>query len=225
MDNLVVAAGYIDQKSDSTSPLWGAMPTIFSDGTQTDYDVTASQSMDWAFWDTDTTTSFLEFNYGISKNWTLRATGMNTKLDQKQETIWYSGLPDRETGLGLSGYPGAYGSKSDTVEVDVAALGTVNLFGRDHELQIGYSHSKAKNKGTDRLVPETDPIWGPTPAIGKDGFKGNEIPRPPFGPVTNVSDFTETLARHYGSARINPSDDWKVILGFSQFEQESKGEA
>lgn len=225
LDNLVVAAGYIDQKSDSKNPLWGAMPTIFSDGSQTDYDVSASQSMDWSFWNTGIKTGFLEFNYAFTENWILRATGMNTNYKQKQETIWYSGLPDRETGLGLSGYPGAYGSKSDTTEIDVAALGKVTLFGRDHDLQVGFSHSKAKHKETNRLVPETDPIWGPAPAIGKGGYEGNEVPRPPFGPVTNVGDWDHTLVRHYGSARINPHDDFKLILGFSHFEEKMRGEA
>lgn len=222
--NMTFALGYSDQKSESTNPLWGALPTVYSDGTLTDYDVSASNSMDWTFWNTHNQSAFAELTYQLPANWEIKGVVTSTNYDEAQETIWYGGLPDRETGLGQYGWPGGYSSESETLLLDVVANGSVSLFGRSHDLVLGISDSDGDFNDYDRSVDSDDPIWGDAPAF-INGYDGDEIPRPPYGPIFQVGDWTYELTRLYGAARINASDNLRVILGFNQFDMNRVGHA
>lgn len=47
-DSTLLTLGYSLQQSDSDSPMWGALPLYYTDGSQTDYDVSTSTSSDWS---------------------------------------------------------------------------------------------------------------------------------------------------------------------------------
>jgi outer-membrane receptor for ferric coprogen and ferric-rhodotorulic acid len=222
--NAVVTFGYSFQNSETQNPLWGALPTVYSDGTQTRWDPSASHSMNWAFWDAETKSAFAELLYQLPSDWQLKLVTNFTDRTEDSETIWYDGRPDRDTGLGMTGWPGSYPGDSSVAFVDLSLSGDFALFGRDHSVLIGVSDNREQTKYWLRSVPETDSIRGPTPPFFGT-WNGTEIPRPPFGAPELASDFDSDLTRFYAAAHWELSDRVSLITGVHHFDVEKEGVA
>lgn len=220
--NMVLTLGYSFQNSETENPLWGALPTVYSDGTEAHWDPSASNSMNWAFWNTETTGGFAELLYQLPGDWRLKVVTNFTNRKEDSETIWYDGRPDRVTGLGLTGWPGSYPGDSDVLFGDLSLSGTLHLGGRDHDIIVGVSENREQTKYWTRNVPDSDPVWGPTPPyFGR--WNGTEIPRPDFGPAELASDFDSNLSRAYLAAQWQLSDEVTLITGLHHFDVEKEG--
>jgi outer membrane receptor for ferric coprogen and ferric-rhodotorulic acid len=68
------------------------------------------------------------------------------------------GFPDPETGEGLDPYAYRSDGKITSLALDVHASGSVNLFGREHELVVGYNGSKAENTANEYAPGEMAPV-------------------------------------------------------------------
>jgi outer-membrane receptor for ferric coprogen and ferric-rhodotorulic acid len=222
--NAVVTLGYSFQNSKTSNPLWGALPTVYSDGAQARWDRSASNSMNWAFWDTQTRSAFAELLYQLPGDWQLKLVTNFTNRKEDSETIWYDGRPDRETGLGLTGWPGSYPGDSDVLFGDLSLSGSLQLGGREHDILIGVSENREQTKYWIRNVPETDPVWGPAPPFFGT-WNGTEIPRPPFGAPELASDYDSNLTRYYAAAQWRLSDEWTLLTGLHRFDVEKSGMA
>jgi outer membrane receptor for ferric coprogen and ferric-rhodotorulic acid len=223
-DNAVLTVGYSYQNSESSSPLWGAPPTVYSDGTQTQWDPSISNSMDWTFWDTRTKNAFAELMYQLPGDWRLKLVASSSDYTEDSETVWYDLRPDRETGLGMTGWPGSYPGAAKVNFGDLSLAGGFSLFGRDHELVVGMNRNEDKIRSWSRNVPDTDPIWGPVPPFNEH-WNGTEIPRPAFGPPELTSDYKRVLTRYYSAANWQLSDTIALITGLHYFDVETTGVA
>lgn len=220
--NMVLTLGYSYQSSESSSPLWGALPTVYDDGTQTYWDPSTSNSMDWTFWDTRTKNAFAELMYQLPGDWRLKLVASGSDYTEDSETIWYDLRPNRDTGLGMTGWPGAYPGSAKVVFGDISLAGTFSLFGREHELVVGASNNEERIKNWTRSVDADDPVWGATPAFFGN-WNGTEIPRPPFGPAELASEFKRNLTRYYSAANWQLSDSLTLITGVHFFDVETTG--
>jgi outer membrane receptor for ferric coprogen and ferric-rhodotorulic acid len=223
-EDAVLTLGASYQNSKSSNPLWGALPTVYSDGTQTNWDRSASHSMNWAFWDTETKSAFAELLYQLPGNWKLKLVTNFANRVEDSETIWYDGRPDRNTGLGMTGWPGSYPGDSDVYFGDLSLSGQVNLFGREHSVLVGVSHNREQAKYWTRNVPESHPVWGPTPPFFGT-WNGTEIPRPAFGPRELTSDYDSDLTRLYAVAQWKLSDAVSLLTGLHYFDVAKSGVA
>jgi len=218
----VLTIGASFQNSKSSNPLWGALPTVYSDGTQTSWDRSSSNSMNWAFWDTETKSAFAELLYQLPGTWKLKLVTNFANRKEDSETIWYDGRPDRDTGLGMTGWPGSYPGDSDVYFGDLSLSGQVSLFGREHSVLVGVSHNREQTKNWTRNVPDTDPVWGPTPPFFGD-WNGAEIPRPAFGPSELASAYDSDLTRLYAVAQWKLSDALSLLTGLHHFDNTKSG--
>jgi outer-membrane receptor for ferric coprogen and ferric-rhodotorulic acid len=221
-EDAVLTLGYSYQNSESSNPLWGALPTVYSNGTQTHWDPSASHSMDWTFWDTRTKNAFAELLYELPGDWRLKLVASGSDFTEDSETVWYDMRPDRETGLGMTGWPGSYPGAAKVSFGDISLAGSVSLFGRDHDLVVGMNRNEDRIKNWTRTVPETDPIWGPTPAFF-GAWNGTEIPRPAFGPAELASDYKRVLTRYYSAANWQLTDTVNLITGLHFFDVKTTG--
>jgi outer-membrane receptor for ferric coprogen and ferric-rhodotorulic acid len=222
--NAVVTFGYSFQNSETSNPLWGALPTVYSDGTQTHWDRSASNSMNWTFWNTESKSAFAELLYQLPGDWQLKVVTNFTDRTEDSETIWYDGRPDRETGLGLTGWPGGYPGDTSVSFGDVSLSGDFKLGGRDHAVLIGVSDNREHTKFWSRNVPLTDPVWGPTPPFFGN-WNGTEIPRPPFEAPELASDYDSDLTRFYAAAQWQLTDSLSLITGLHRFDVDKEGVA
>jgi TonB-dependent siderophore receptor len=220
-ERTVLTVGYTQQDSASDGALWGALPMLYSDGTQTDYDVSTTTSMDWVQWDTHSRTAFAELAHEFSGGWKLLTTATWNDYEEPSYLFYTYGSPDRETGLGLYGWPGAFMSTVDRLLFDATLAGTVEVGGREHDLTFGLSLSHADNGYEERFIPEDDPAWGALPAF--PGWTGREVPRPAFGEWMVAGNWETDVRRFFGMARINATDNLKVFVGFNAIDVESEG--
>jgi len=140
-----LTAGYSQQKVNTDSPLWGALPLVYSDGSPTDYDRSTSTAADWAYWNTTEERSFAKYELPFNNGWRVSAALNYVEMDTDSYLLYAAGTPDATD---ESGVVAAYASEYDLDEwqtmAEVYASGPFKLFGQTHELVVGQSASRAK---------------------------------------------------------------------------------
>ncbi|MFO7286932.1 MAG: TonB-dependent siderophore receptor [Gammaproteobacteria bacterium] len=219
--NTTVTVGYTDQDNESTGVLWGALPLLYADGTQTDYDVSTTTTMDWTSWETHSKTAFVELTHEIGADWELTAILTRNEYDEPSELFYVYGNPDRESGEGLFAWPGKYRAYSEHLLLDATVTGSFTLGGRRHDLLLGFNAADADHGYLQHHAPADDPAWGPMPPF--PGWTGREVARPPFGPPQLAAQWTDDVRRFYGVAHFDATDALRVILGFNAIDVKSRG--
>jgi len=220
-DKTKLTLGYTDHQSRGDGALWGALPLIATDGTATDFDVSTSTAMQWAFYEARQRSGFAELVQDLGGGWEWKTLLTQSTYHEPSELFYVYGSYDKATGLGLFGYPGKYLSEADRRLLDSAATGHFTLGGRKHDLTLGISLAKVDSGYTSYDAPTTDPAWGALPAF--PGWEGTEIPRAAFGPGYESADIEADYRRLYAATRLNLSDQVKVILGANAIDSESEG--
>lgn len=217
---VTVALGYTRQDNDSDGVLWGAAPMMYSNGAQTDFDVSTTTSMDWTYWDTLTETAFLELGLQVSDN--ISVTSMLTQTDYTENSeifyaYWNTGV-DPDTGLGLFGYPGKYDGTDDTLIWDTVVKSTFAAFGREHQFNVGVN-----------IATNDHSNWASPGLTGFDempaypGWQGNEVVRPTWGTPSEAAKDDMSLNRLYGSLLLSMTDQLNLIVGASKVDYENRG--
>jgi outer membrane receptor for ferric coprogen and ferric-rhodotorulic acid len=208
-DNSTLAAGYTYQNTNTDGTMWGALVFNYTDGTQAEWDTSASTAQEWTFWDTESTNAFAEYVYTFDNDWEVKATYNTRKSEDPSELFYVYGAVDKETGLGLYGWPGSYESDFNANIVDVTAVGDYSLFGKKHELNIGISSAKSESLSYSR-----PPLsgFGATPAFP---YAINAIDEPIWGDKTLYADIDMTINRLFASTKLNIADDFFVVAGFN----------
>ena len=220
-ENGTLAFGYSWQQADTTGNMWGALPFVNADGTQPSWDVGASTTVDWAYWDTNTQTAFVEYAHQLGDNWQLKATYNHRKGENDDQLFFaYSmtGL-DPVTRLGLVGWGYKGQDKLTSDLVDVSVNGRFQWFGREHEAMFGISHSESEQGYWYNPAPFDSPAFGPLPAFPYDG---SAVPEPVWGAQVASSEFNQRLKRAFGATRIALTEDLKAIVGvnFAEYHRE-----
>lgn len=220
-EQLGILAGYTRQDSRADSPLWGALPLLYTDGTATDFPRSTSTSQDWAYWNTHDQTAFGELHWDFADNWALKASITRKDYSEPSRLFYVYGTPDPVTGLGLFGFPGGYRQTNDGWIYDAEVSGKLSAFGREHEVILGAQHSTSNLYYLSFPVDFADPAWGPLPAL--PNWTGQEIAMPAFGAPVESSDVDYRISRLYGAVRLSLSERFKLIGGFNYIDVKSSG--
>ena len=211
-DNGTLTFGYSWQKADSDQNMWGALTFNNADGTQAEWDRSASTTQDWTYWNTTTRTGFVEYTHLLGDNWTLKASynyRANTSDDQLFFAYTVTGL-DPVTHTGLLGW--AYKGYSDIESHlgDVAVHGVFQAFGREQEAMFGLSTARSRQEYLFNPTDFSGPAFGPLPAFP---YAGDAIPEPVWGSRILDKQTNQHLTRAYGATRLAFSDRFKAVLG------------
>ena len=216
-DSTLFTLGHTLQKSDANSPMWGALPLNFSDGSATDYSRSTSTSTDWAYWDMQENRSFAELAHNFANGWQAKAVLTHVEKKGDSSLFYVYGTPDRDTGLGLFSYPSEYQEKNKQLIADLYASGPFALAGREHELVVGGSWSKSELEDMSWYDSTTGTALPPLEDwTGTIGRPLNDLP-------TNDSDFTDRMQSVYSAARWSLSDSLNLITGVRVVDVESSG--
>ena len=216
-DSTLFTLGHTLQKSDANSPMWGALPLNFSDGSATDYSRSTSTSTDWAYWDMQENRSFAELAHNFANGWQAKAVLTHVEKKGDSSLFYVYGTPDRDTGLGLFSYPSEYQEKNKQLIADLYASGPFALAGREHELVVGGSWSKSELEDMSWYDSTTGTALPPL-----EDWTGS-FPRPLNDNGTNGSDFTDRMQSVYSAARWSLSDSLNLITGVRVVDVESSG--
>lgn len=216
-DTTLLTLGHASQTSDTDSPLWGALPLFYTDGTATDFARSTSTASDWSYWDNTRQNSFVELQQELAGGWRAKGTVLRLEKDSDSELFYQYGTPDPQTGEGLMAYPSQYDLDIEQWVADVYATGPFNLANRTHELVLGATWSRSETVDESRYGRG---IGNPLPPLNQ--WDGN-YPRPAFDNGVAGSDWTDREAATYAAARWTLTDSLTAITGLRLTWLESKG--
>jgi len=219
-DSTVVTANYVNQKKDADSPLWGALPLYYSDGSATNFDASTSTASDWSYWNNTTEQLFLSIEQAITNTWFLKASYAHLENEQDSELFYVYGTPDRDTGLGLTGYASEYDHKDKHDILDIYATGKFDLFGMEHDLSFGVNQADMDNKDKSLYDRTTGNGFPAMPELG--GWDG-VAPVPTLTDGLTGADITSRQRSAYISTRIRATDAFSILAGVSQVNWETEG--
>lgn len=220
-DNAILTAGFSQQDAKADGVLWGALPLLYADGTQAEWPRSATTSMDWTSWDTRNQTSFVELVYALPHAWEAKAILTYNDFEEPSKLFYVYGNPDRDTGLGLFGWPANYHQSSNAILFDATVSGPVSLGGRTHELVLGVDLAKSQSGYLSQPAPADHPAWGALPAF--PGWTGNEIAEPEWGPAFQEANWTHRFNRAFGAAHLDLAHGLKAVLGFNAIDVKTRG--
>lgn len=216
-DTTLFSLGHSLQKSDADSPLWGALPTVYSDGSETDYSRSTNTSSDWAYWNNEENRTFAELTQQLGGDWELKGVLTRAELKNDGRLFYMYGSPVPATGLGLFSYPSLYEAKNTQHIADVYASGPFRLAGREHELVVGGSWSKSE---LEDLSHYGQGIGTALPPL--EEWDGN-YPMPSFDASVDGSEFTDKQKSAYSAVRWSLMDDLKLITGARVIDVDNQG--
>ncbi|GAB2473910.1 ferric-rhodotorulic acid/ferric-coprogen receptor FhuE [Comamonas humi] len=203
----LLTAGFGSQKFDTRRPMWGGLPVWYSEGMRTDWDVSKSTAADWARWNTDHNSYFASLEHRLANDWKLKLSYNHSDRKADSHLLYLSGAPSMATGLGMSAFAASYKVRTKQDDIGAQASGTVQLFGREHELAFGLSSSRQRFHADDRAA---------TPSFGMASDFNNwsgAYPEPAWGSLEYYGQSETRQDALYGAARFNLSDPLKLILG------------
>ena len=83
-----VTFGYSYQEANTDGNMWGALVLAYSDGTQAEFDRSASTTQDWTYWDTKDQTAFVEYTYALPEDWNLKLT-YNLRRHEEDDKLFF----------------------------------------------------------------------------------------------------------------------------------------
>ncbi|MEQ9546112.1 MAG: TonB-dependent siderophore receptor [Marinobacter sp.] len=206
-DTTLLTLGHATQTSDTDSPLWGALPLFYSDGSATDFKRSTSTASDWSFWDNTNHNSFVELQQQLSGGWQVKGSVLRLEQDSESELFYQFGTPDRETGEGLMAYASQYDLNVEQLVVDAYATGPFQLADRTHELVLGATWSRSETVDESRYGQG---IGDPLPPL--DEWDGNYA-KPTFDAGVDGSDWTDKEISTYLASRWSLTDRLTAITG------------
>lgn len=209
---LRVGASY--QHSDPEGTVWGALPTFFSDGSKTDWDVSATTAMDWNRWETTNTNYFASLNHLFGDGWELLANYNKLLYEKDTRLLYVYGSLDKGTGAGLNAQRYRSDGESEQDSFDVQLKGDYSLFNQTHDLVLGalYSDQEAytftqtpiggdMSGGFDRVDIPNFYEWG---SLQEPAWEDERV---------QSQDIATEQRGYYAATRISATDDLKFILG------------
>ena len=218
-DNTQLAIGHNRQRNQAHSPMWGALPMLYSNGRPTNYDRSTSTSTDWAYWNTATNKTFAELSHQFNEDWQAKAILTRTDYRSESALMYIYGTPDQSTGLGLNSYPSKYAMNNRQTQADVFVQGKFSLLGMKHDLTFGANRSKSILNDVSHYGQGIGTALQPL-----ENWTGN-YQMPAFDSSVDGSHYTYRQQSTYAAARFALLDDLKLIAGARSTRANSEGTA
>lgn len=216
-DHTALSFGASYQRDDRDAVSWVQLPYWYSDGTRTDWPRSKTTGNDWGYWDTTEITAFATLRHQLG-DWSVRADISYHKGVEDSKLLWMSGVPDRETGLGINGTGYWYNSRPEQWHGSIQSNGPFTLLGGEHELALGVMASRLDDGWSNR-----DPLT--SGSVGDFNNWDGSAPEPEWGdryPVSGVGETTQAAA--YAVTRLGLFEGFKLIGGgrISYFKRDEK---
>lgn len=207
-----LTAGFTYTDSLQRSPFWGSLTLLRADGTQLEFDSSASPSQDWTRWALRSANAFVEYVHTLSPDWEAKLT-YNHRTGNEAVKLFYAysltGTLNNDN-TGLLGWPYRSDSDSRSDIVDANLNGHFSAFGRRHEAIVGLSHSKQKTYSEVYSI-----VSSPSAVLPAFPYAGNAYAEPVWGATSVGNDGEQALTRVYAATRLSVTDRLKAIAGLN----------
>lgn len=228
-DDTLLRIGFSHQRNEPHGAFWGSLPTFYSDGSIAIWDRSKSTAQPWTTWTTVNQNFFVTLAHDFGGGWSLTGNYNRFRNTQFTRILYLYGNVDRPTGLGLASNPYSANGESIQNSYDAQLKGKLSLFGRDHDLVLGYLNSEL-NRETVSYAPLNE-LGAPgsflfPPAGDFINWNANSYPFPGFAQTGAVNE-QERIRQigYYGALRLNPTDWLKLIGGARVATYRQSGEA
>lgn len=205
---LTVGADY--QKNNPQGSSSVAFPLFHSNGEQTSFSRSTNSAARWSHNPQDALNTFASLEQKLAYDWTLKASvnQMYIKRDDYKLATASWGFPDESTGAGVRLYGGAGSTWQKQTGLDVQAQGPFQLFGRQHELIVGYNYSRYENRHTPTRGTRIEGTF--VNFYDWDNYTDKPVMG---GGKLYDGDTVIHQTGTYIATRLRPTDDLSVILG------------
>ncbi|MGH8845543.1 MAG: ferric-rhodotorulic acid/ferric-coprogen receptor FhuE [Advenella sp.] len=205
-ERTVLRLGFNYQRNAPKGTTAGGFPLWYADGSRTNWDRNLNVGADWTRWTIITTGAFADLEHAFGNGWKINTMLSHSKHRADFKTVFLTGSPDRNTGLGMSVYPNNHYGDRRQSSADIKVSGPVRLFGRQHELIAGASLSRQRTLFH---------ILGPLnkAAVGNFLQWDGSYPEPRWDAPEVAHQNVTRQSGAYIATRLNLADDIKVILG------------
>ena len=207
--NTLLRVGGSYQNDDPSAPTWGALPTFFTDGSQTDWDVSTTTAAKWTQWETTGSNFFANLHHQFANGieWVINYN--NLKFEQSTELLYLSGTLDKTSGEGLASWPYKSEGESNQNSFDMQLKGQYRLFDVEHDFVLG---ALVSDHSADTVT--FAPLDNAFLPVGNFYQWDGVFPEPNWSTESSVAEAMDTEQKGvYGASRLHLSDDFKVILG------------
>ncbi len=215
-----LTAGFTYTDSLQRSPFWGSLTLLRADGTQAEFDSSASPSQDWTRWELRSASAFVEYAHTFSRDWEAKLTYNHRTGDEAVKLFYAYSLTGalNADGTGLLGWPYRSDSESESDIVDANLIGHFDAFGRRHETIVGLSLSKQKTFSETYSI-----ISSPSAVLPAFPYAGNAYAEPVWGATSVGNDGEQKLTRVYAATRLALTDRLKAIAGLNAIHLQRDG--
>jgi len=140
-----LALGYQNQNNVPEGAIWGTIPRFAADGSLAELPRSTSFSPRWARWSRQSGTAFATLEQRLGAGWSLKAVYNRTQGETDSLRVYADGYPDARSGAGLKLLAGAGQAEDVRSSLDVYANGPLELFGRRHDLMLGFSQVRTES--------------------------------------------------------------------------------
>lgn len=206
-DNTLLTVGMDYMDYDPMGSTWGGIPLFYSDGGIADLDRDLNPATDWSSWAQDSRTIFLNLEHQFENGWYSKFAYTNQQNNYDAQMASAGGGQLNRDGSGKTLWAGRFVEDKTQDTFDLYANGPFALFGRQHELVVGVSHSDA-----DRDYTGQSPVNFNNVVPDLLNWNGN-IPKPAWAAPNTVEDQSTNQTSLYATARFKPTDRLAVIAG------------
>lgn len=199
-EDTTVNIGYSYQKQKIDGYDWGGLP-VKTDGSFYDFSASDFIGNDWQYLDRQQHTAFVDLEHRFDNDWKLNIVGRASWSDSDMGASFSS-----YTGSDLYLYDRLFNYDNDVYSFDANLNGSVEAFGRDHDLVFGINANRTNLTILNSLGPTTlisDPLnWSST----------SELNRSDFTPFSELEYQTKQIGA-YAAGRFSITDSLKLITG------------
>ncbi|MGB9090117.1 MAG: TonB-dependent siderophore receptor [Pseudomonas farsensis] len=209
-DATTLSVGYDYQKNNNDATTNAHLPVFYSDGRRVDLSRSSNPGDKWAYRNQNTHRAFVGLEHQLQNDWVVKGTVSYRKYTSREILAGLSGAHiDPVTNTIDHGFYAGGASKfntdTDEKSVDLFAKGPFELFGRTHELVVGYNY--ARNSSTSK---RTD---GTTDASVNPFTWDNNAAYPTDWAWWSTQQIEATQKVSYAAVVLKPTDALSVILG------------
>jgi len=223
-DDTLLSINYVNQQKDADSPLWGALPLYYTDGSATDYDASTNTASKNAYWNNSAEQVYVTLEQSLSATWVATARYAHIENEQDSELFYAYGTPEKTTGKGLFGLTSEYLYEDKHDLFDLYATGKFDLFNLEHDLSFGVSHADI-NSNDQSLYDNSQRYPNPAPEVGDLNIWKGDAPTAILADGLSGSDINSTQQSAYVSTRIKLAEPLSILAGVRYTDWETKGTA
>lgn len=202
----LLTVGIDQQDTTPRGTSWTGNPVYYTDGGRTDFSRSFNPGADWSRRDFQNRTYFASLEQALANDWSLKLSVNQLQSDHDTRLASASGgAPDRD-GNGVYFFWGRWEGHRVQNTADLNLSGPFSLFGREHDLVVGYNASYSRQTGATWDTSEFAMVPGSI-----FDWKGH-IGVPDF-PKNGKYEQKKSQTGAYIATRLRPTDDLSVILG------------